>query len=30
MVKDFPVFDTIIDGKKTFIYDLKQNKLPPD
>ena len=27
MVKDFPVFDSVIDGKKTFIYDFKLNKL---
>jgi len=26
MVKDYAVFETVIDGKKTFIYDLKQNK----
>jgi PAS domain S-box-containing protein len=30
MVKDFPIFESVIDGKETFIYDLKQNKMAGD
>jgi len=27
MEKDYTVFESVVDGKKTFIYDLKQNQL---